>query len=608
MAIHGIDTPEAYAAYLAENPLETDLLFKEVLIGVTGLFRDPPVWDYLAQVALPELLARRTPGEQLRAWSVGCSTGEEAYSLAIVFSEVVAKLPEAGAFALQIFASDVSPDAIAAGRAGRFPLTIRNEVSAERLAQFFTEHEDHYQIHPKLRGMVLFAQHDVALDPPFTRLDIIVCRNLLIYFTVELQRRLQPLFHFALRPGGLLLLGASETIGRFDHLFRPLDSKLRFFVREDTAPVGRMELLLRSYPPIHAPREPGMTGTEPPRPSSETLKTAADEVLLQVYAPAAVIVTAAGDIVYISGRTGRYLEPAAGKANWNIRVMARGSLREALRSALPEAVKRQETLHLHAIEVGASGDDLRVDVTVQPLAEPAVLRGMVMIVFRDLPDSPDPAEDEASAPPTQERLRHALEEIHRLRLEALTNRGALQSANEELQSSNEELQSTNEELQSTNEELTTSKEEMQSMNEELQTINGELQTKLDDLALAQSDMQNVLNSIEIAILFLDGELNVRRYTERASTVVSLRDSDIGRPLSDLTTSLQYPELHEDARETLRTLRPSEKQIASTDERWFLVRIMPYRRLDNLIDGVVITLFDITATKKLEAALRAARQD
>ena len=609
MAIYGIATTDEYAQFLADNPQETDLLFKELLIGVTSFFRDPPVWEQLAKFALPELLARRTPGDQLRAWSVGCSTGEEAYSLAIVFSEVVAELPESQSFTLQIFASDVSPDAIAAARSGRFPLTIRNNVSAERLSRFFTAHESHYQINQRIRDMVLFAQHDVVLDPPFTRLDIVVCRNLLIYFTSELQRRLQPLFHYALRPGGILMLGGSETTGRFSHLFKPLHSKLRLYIREDSAAVGRGDLLLTSYPPLaHAQQEPLMADLEVSKPVGDNLKAAADEVLLQVYAPAAVIVTATGDIVYISGRTGRYLEPAAGKANWNINVMARGGLRESLREALKVVATQSEPLHLHAIDVAApGGQGLRVDVTVQALYEPAALRGMVMVVFRDLPVSLDPPDEDAPPTASRDRLQNALEEIQRLRSEARTNRSELQVANEELKSSNEELQSTNEELQSTNEELTTSKEEMQSMNEELQTINGELQSKLDDLALAQSDMQNVLNSVEIAILFLDNDLNVRRYTDRASTVVNLRDSDIGRPLSDLTTSLQYPELHEDARETLRTLRPSEKQIPSSDERWFLVRIMPYRRLNNLIDGVVITLFDITATKNLEAALRQSSE-
>ncbi|MCC5887065.1 MAG: PAS domain-containing protein [Gammaproteobacteria bacterium] len=608
MAIHGINSADDYAAYLANNPQEIDLLFKELLIGVTSFFRDALVWEHLATVALPDFLARRTPGDPLRAWSVGCSTGEEAYSLAIVFTEVVEHLATAPPFTLQIFASDVSPDAIAAGRRGQFPLAIQQSMSEQRLSRFFTKHESHYQINSTIRDMVLFAQHDVVLDPPFTRLDLILCRNLLIYFTAELQRRLLPLFHYALRPDGLLLLGGSETTGRFGHLFQPLQSKLRIYQREGSAIVGQRELLTSHPLPKRVHEEAIMTPAVTSQAPGDNLKTAADDVLLQVYAPAAVVVTASGDIVYISGRTGRYLEPAAGKANWNIAAMARAGLREALEPALKQAAAGSEPLHLHGVDVTGPDGLLRLDVTVQALQEPAALHGLIMIVFREISLNLDPAAGGALVPAERERLRNALDEIHRLREEAQASRSALQSANEQLQSTNEELQSTNEELQSANEELTTSKEEMQSMNEELQTINGELQTKLDDLALAQSDMQNVLNSVEIAILFLDNELNVRRYTDRASTVVSLRDSDVGRPLSDLTTSLQYPTLTEDARATLRTLRPTEKQIPSNDDRWFSIRIMPYRRLNNLIDGVVITMFDITATKKLEAALRQSAED
>lgn len=608
MAIHGIGTVEEYAKYLARSDQETDLLFKELLIGVTNFFRDPPVWNHLATAALPELLARRKPGEKLRAWSVGCSTGEEAYSLAILFSELVGNAPDAESFTLQIFASDVSPDAIAAGRRGQFPRSINQHVSAERLSKFFTAHENYYQIDQSIRDMVLFAQHDVVIDPPFTRLDIILCRNLLIYFTTELQRRLQPLFHYALRPGGLLILGGSETTGRFGHLFKPLHSKLRLYQREDSETVHRSDLLLKPDPSKRRLQDQtDMTSPQAPKPQADDLKAAADDVLLQVYAPAAVIVTATGDIVYISGRTGRYLEPAAGKANWNVHAMARGGLRDALGAALKQAQLGSEALHLHNIDVGGVELTFRVDVTLQAFREPAALRGMTMIVFRDHPLSTRSVADPTPVLADEEHLQNAFDEIQRLREETRTSRGALQSANEELQTTNEELQSTNEELQSTNEELTTSKEEMQSMNEELQTINGELQTKLDDLALAHSDMQNLLNSVEIAILFLDNDLNVRRYTDRASSVINIRETDIGRPLSDLTTSLDYPSLHQDAHETLRTLRPSEKQITSADDRWFSVRIMPYRRLNDLIDGVVITLFDITATKNLEAALRQSSE-
>ncbi len=600
MVIYGIPSLALYADLLERNVQEVDLLFKELLIGVTSFFRDPAVWEHLAQTALPELLRRRTTEPSLRAWVIGCSTGEEAYSLAMIFSEVVERLPQPHEFTLQIFASDLSPDAIASARRGIYPRGISAQVSPDRLTRFFSAHESHYQVNPGIRGMVLFAQHDVVLDPPFTKLDLIACRNLLIYFGPQLQRKLLPLLHYSLRRGGLLLLGGAETVGPFHSLFAPIESRQRLYRRQDQIPIGA-NFLLNSFPPLSSKSKEHRVSPPNDRPPlADNLQTAADHVLLQVYAPAAVVLNGDGDIVYISGHTGKYLEPAAGKASWNIFAMAREGLRGPLVGALKHAATRSEPLHLHHVEVATPAGVQLVDVTVQAFHEPAALRGMTMIVFRDLALAPTGGRRRkpkgAGAVRQAAELQQYRDEVESLREEARASR-------EELQSANEELQSTNEELQSTNEELMTSKEEMQSMNEELQTINAELHTKLDDLALAQSDMQNVLNSIEIAILFLDQNLNVRRYTDRAATIINLRERDIGRPLSELTTRLRYPDLLDDARKTLRTLAFSEKQILADDGRWFSVRIMPYRRLDNVIDGVVITLVDITETKKLEAALR-----
>lgn len=590
MAIHDIASVQGYAEYLAHNAQETDLLFKELLIGVTSFFRDAPVWDHLSETAVPELLARARESKHLRIWSVGCSTGEEAYTLAMVFCEALERLPQPHALSVQIFASDISPDAIAVARRGRYPLSIEQHVSATRLSRFFETHQSYYEITKPIRDMVLFAQHDVVLDPPFTRLDLIVCRNLLIYFAPELQRKLIPLFHYALRSGGLLVLGSSETVGRYTHLFAPTQSRLRLYGRQDDGATRGVDVLLKSFPPLsRASKELPMPMPPASSPPADRLQQAADEILLNSYAPAAVVINREGDIVYISGRTGKYLEPAAGKANWSIHAMARDGLRQPLSDALKSLPEAREPIQLHGVRVQSAVGVQIVDVTVQAFHEPAVLRGMAMVVFRDAGPGRSKRRSKAEPETSHEaELRHYRDEAESLREEARASR-------EELQSSNEELQSTNEELQSANEELTTSKEEMQSMNEELQTINSELQTKLDDLALAQSDMKNVLNSIEIAILFLDQRLNVRRYTDRAAKLINLRESDIGRPLSDLTSSLQYPGLHEDALETLRTLHSSEKRILTDDGRKFQVRIMPYRRIDNLIDGVVITLLDLGKT-------------
>lgn len=554
-------------------------MFKEVLIGVTRFFRDTAVWQHLAETTLAELLARDSGESHLRAWVVSCSTGEEAYSLAMIFTEALEKLPQPHDFTLQIFASDLSPDAIATARRGYYPAEISSSVSAERLARFFSPRNKGYQINSDIRNLVLFAQQDVVLDPPFTRLDLISCRNLLIYFDPSLQRKLIPLFHYSLRDGGVLLLGSSETIGRYTQLFAPIESKLRLYQRQNKVQSDTTRLPVKSFPPLsRISKELPVPPSYSPPPTTDNLQTAADQVLLQVYAPAAVVVNDEGDIVYISGRTGKYLEPAAGKANWNFHAMVREGLRTPIGSALRQIGDQSEPLQLQTLQVQLPGGGTqRVDVTVQALREPTALRGMKMIVFRDIA-SPQ------SDPKNKNQSKTATQQIHTA-----------------------ELQQCQDEIQALREENRASREELQSANEELQTINSEIQTKLDDLALAQSDMRNLLNSIEIAILFLDQNLNLRRFTDRASKIISIREGDIGRPLSDLTTTLQYPELNDDARNTLNTLAFSEKQITTTDNRWFTVRIMPYCRLDNVIDGVVITLLDITATKTLERSLRDGLQ-
>jgi two-component system CheB/CheR fusion protein len=610
MAIHAIPTLAEYADFLQHNTQEVDLLFKEVLIGVTSFFRDAAVWEHLAAEVVPELLARRSEEHSLRAWVIGCSSGEEAYSLAMVFTEAMQRLATAHEISLQIFASDLSPDAISVARRGHYPLSIRRDISQDRLARFFSAHETHYQINQDIRDMVLFAQHDVLLDPPFTRLDLLACRNLMIYLDARLQRRLVPLFHYSLRTGGVLLLGTSETVGRFNLLFTPINSKLRTYLREDYATAVGLDFPVHSRRPRPAAsKEISMSPSTTPSPAiTRGLQQAADQVLLQVYSPAAVVVSSEGDIVYISGRTGKYLEPAAGKANWNFYAMVREGLRARLGEALHQAATQKEAVILRGLTVQTPGGEIQtVDVTVQALQDSAALKDMFMVVFRDVAPAPVPARRGRGKSQSAELQQH-LDEIHALREQNRTTRDELQSTNEELQATNEELQSANEELQSTNEEMSTSKEEMQSMNEELQTINAELQTKLDDLALAQNDLSNILNSVDIAILFLDRGLNVRRYTDRATKIINLRESDVGRPLSDLTTLLEYPGLHDDASETLRTLATCEKEIHTSDKRWFSVRIIPYRRLDNVIDGVVLTLVDISASKALESSLRADAKD
>jgi two-component system CheB/CheR fusion protein len=484
-----------------------------------------------------------------------------------------------------------------------YPAKSIESLSAARQARYFKAQDRGFLIDKAIRDMVLFAQHDVIMDPPFTRLDLLSCRNVLIYFDATLQRRLMPLFHYSLRSGGVLVLGGSETVGRPQSLFAPLSQKSRIYLRSDHAtrfgvmdfPVNR-HTLARS----HA-MEPTLTT---PAINLPNLQTLADQVLLQSFAPPAVLVNEGGDIIYVSGRTGKYLEPAAGKANWNIHVMARPGLRTQLSVALRQALREGQPIELRGLKADVDARHT-CHVTVQPVQEPKALAGMVMVVFRDEPELIEPSylsakgrdsHDMALDAAVVKELSHAREEIAALRQE-------MQISNEALQVANESLQSTNEELQSANEELMTSKEEAQSMNEELQTINGELQIKLDDLGLAQSDMQNLLNSTDIATLFLDKALNVRRFTQQATKIFHLRDGDIGRPLTDLTTTLSYRDLLHDAQETLRTFVPSEKQVETTDGRWLSVRIMPYRTLLNMVEGAVITFVDITVAKELESRLR-----
>ena len=603
MGIHQIAKMAGYVRYLQENSQELDLLFKELLIGVTNFFRDPAAWDQLRDQALPALFANRPSGQTLRAWVPGCSTGEEAYSLAMVFREAAEKIKPVGRLTLQIFATDLDRDAIEKARQGFFPANIAADVSAARLKRFFNKEDNGYRVRKEIREMVIFAPQNLIMDPPFTKLDILSCRNLLIYLTPVVQKKLIPLFHYSLTPGGLLFQGSAETIGDGTALFSPLSGKSRLFRRTESVvrpthialPIAFRAGLATSGAEAHA--------TAPKAP--ESLQTLADQLVLHNYAPPAVLTNDEGDIFYVSGRTGKYLEPAAGKANWNLFAMAREGLRYELAGAFKEALRKKETIALAGLTVGTNGGTQHVNVSVRRIDEAGPLQGLVMIVFTDVPAPVSSvAPDRAPKPHARSpRVVELEQELTRLRGEARAAHEEMQSSQEEFRSANEELQSTNEELQSTNEELTTSKEEMQSMNEELQTVNTELQAKVDLLSQASNDMKNLLDSTDIATLFLDKDLKVRRFTPQATKIIKLIATDAGRPITDLATELRYPELTADAREVLRKLTAVEKSIGAVDGRWFTVRIMPYRTLDDRIDGVVITFTNITVSKTLEAKMR-----
>jgi two-component system CheB/CheR fusion protein len=602
MGIHQIDRIAVYLRYLQENTQEVELLFKELLIGVTSFFRDPTAWEQLQEEVLPDLLAARPAGGTLRAWSAGCSTGEEAYSLAIAFREALEQVDPAKNFKLQVFATDLDRDAIDKARQGFYPANIVADVSGARLGRFFIKEGNGYRVGKEIRAMVTFATQNLIMDPPFTKLDILICRNLLIYLTPELQKRVLPLFHYSLNPDGILFLGSAETISTFTDLFGSLNIKSRLFRRRES--VLRAEPL--AFPATFTAVTPGAHKELMMPKSVVNLQSLADQLILQHFSPPAVLTNDKGDILYISGRTGKYLEPAAGKANWNIFAMAREELRFDLGNAFQKALLQKEAMIVTGLKVTEGAGIRNVDITVQMLAEPEALRGMVMIVFNNVAAPLEKTAPGRSRPTAagNARIIELEQELQHLRETLQTTREEMQSSQEELKSTNEELQSTNEELQSTNEELTTSREEMQSLNEELQTVNAEQLSKMDDLARVNDDMRNLLNSTEIVTVFLDGKLHIRRFTSGADKLFKLIPGDVGRPLSDIAGDLIYPEMTEVAREVLRTLVFSEKQIASTDGRWFLVRIMPYRTMEDVIAGVVITFAEITAAKMLESELRA----
>ncbi|MFZ4702946.1 MAG: chemotaxis protein CheB, partial [Candidatus Methylumidiphilus sp.] len=382
MGLHQIDILAHYVLYLRENPQELDLLFKELLIGVTRFFRDPAVWDFLKTDVLPALLAENPTGKALRAWIPACSTGEEAYSLAIVFNEVLAQSQPKHRFTLQVFATDLDQDAIDQARLGFYPATIANDVSAERLARFFTAEAQGYRVNKEIREKVIFAPQNVIMDPPFTKLDLLCCRNLMIYLGPELQQKLVPLFHYSLNPGGILLLGSAETISGFTHLFHAIDNPLRLYRRmEHPLQAGAIDFPAKHFS-ITTLEQAVNTKTNP------NLQTLADQLLLQHFSPAAVLVNADGDILYISGRTGKYLEPAAGKANWNIYAMAREGLGHGLANALHKAQHQTEAVHLTGLVIGTNGGTQTVDLTVQAIAKPDALSGLLIVVFTDVATPP----------------------------------------------------------------------------------------------------------------------------------------------------------------------------------------------------------------------------
>jgi two-component system CheB/CheR fusion protein len=597
--IHKLGIAE-YTRYLQEKPQEVDLLVRELLIGVTGFFRDPEAFKMLKTKYLPALIKEKEKGSTIRVWVAGCSTGEEAYSIAIVLRELLDRPGFRRNYRVQIFATDIGRSAIEKARSGVFSAGIAADVSPERLRKYFTKLEGGYRINKEVREMIIFSIQNVITDPPFTRLDLISCRNLLIYFTSEVQKKVLSLFFQAMNPSGLLFLGSSETVGNFSNLFPMLDAKWKIHRKKGGAlPAAMRNIHLQ---PAAAPPTPQAAEPAPPErePSIPELVRAA---LLEEFTPSAVVVDAAGEILYTSGRTGKYLEPPVGKTNWNILAMAREGLSFEIRSAIGNASALMESVVVKGVAVKVNGGQQRIDLTVKPLksghSEP------LMVVFRDI----EAVEKISTEPQTKKSARFSeLErELRRAKEHLNSSMEEMRRSQEESRSSSEELQSANEELQSTNEELISSKEEMQSLNEELMTLNSELQTKVDALLQAENDMKNLLNSTEVASVFLDINLQIRRFTPRATKLFKLIPGDVGRPITDISTNLKYERIAEDSRRVLDTLGTKELQLETREGDWYLMRILPYRTVDNVIQGIVITLADVTPLKRLEESLDDARR-
>lgn len=608
MGIHKIEKISQYIRYLQENPKEIDTLYKELLIGVTNYFRDPAVWEYLKEKVFPWFFEKLPNRYVIRAWVPACSTGEEAFTLAMVFREALDLYKQGDkTFKLQIFATDLDADAINKARKGFFQAGIAADISPERLRRFFTRTEEGFCIKSEIREMVVFAQQNLIKDPPFTKLDLLSCRNLLIYLEPELQKSLLSLFHYSLNPGGVLVLGSSESCGDSRILFNSIDTKLRIYRRLISA--------ARGIRPAEFPASALNIKTDPIKKNinvktTDNMETLADQLLLQRYAPPSILVNTEGDILYITGRTGNYLEPSSGKANMNIFAMARPGLRNELPIIFHKAIQNYQRVVQRNIEIRDDDRSFYVDLAVQKIEKPEALRDLLIVVFYEVPGVPEKGcskprsrkylpEGSNGDPRQNDELKA---ELQRLKEEMQSTFEIMQTSQEELRSANEELQSTNEELQSTNEELTTSKEEMQSLNEELQTVNMELQSKVDEFTMVNNDMLNLLNSTDIATLFLDKELRIRRFTKQTTKIFKFIQSDIGRFFTDQVSDLIYPEILNDVKEVLRTLILIEKDVATKDGRWFSVRIMPYRTTDDRIDGLVITFSDITKAKDLEVEL------
>ncbi len=596
MALKGLESPADYLEHLREDPEELHNLYQDFLIRVTQFFRDPEAFEALKEKVFPVIVKGRPTTAPIRIWVAGCATGEEAYSLAIVLLEFLEGHPET--FPIKILATDLNEVALEKARSGIYLDNIEIDVSPERLRRYFVRSEGHYQISKSIRELCVFSRHNMASDPPFSKLDLISCRNVLIYMDNSLQRRVLPILHYALNPDGFLFLGSSENVGTYGDLFTTVDTKNRIFVRKPGASTVPLEV--ESYTGAEGPFRPAGREEGVPVWSALDVQREADRIVLTRYAPVGVVVDEAMTVLQFRGRTAPYLEPAPGLATLDLFRMLREGLLAEVRAALTQARAENSAVTREGVRITEASEVRAVRLEVIPFRVPPAGVRFFLVLFQDqaeagaVPAAPAP---EARPSSGEQQVLQLQQEIGALREYLQTVIEEQESTNEELKSANEEILSANEELQSTNEELQTAKEEAQSANEELATVNEELRHRNAELARANNDLLNVLSGVNIPIVMVGRDLRVRRFTPLAEKLLNLIPTDTGRPISDIKPNLQVHDLSKLITTVIDTLMPHESEVQDTGGRWYSLRIRPYVTMDNVIDGASIVLLDIDSIKR-----------
>jgi PAS domain S-box-containing protein len=596
--IHNLPDLPSYVAYMHQNPDETHALLKDLLISVTNFFRDKKAFEIIETDILPILLKNKTAENQLRIWVAGCATGEEAYSLAILCAEKTSGSIDAPK--IQIFATDIDEAAIATAREGLYTINDLADVSQERLRRFFIKEGDEYRIRREVRETIMFANHNFLKDPPFSHLDLISCRNVMIYLNNVAQERVTETFHFALNPGGFLFLGSSESVDGATDLYACYNRENHIFQSRQATP--RAYPIPESVPNFHIDKQAVAISQQQESKILERISFGdLHQQLLEQYAPPSLVVNEEYDVVHLSERVGKYLQISGGEPSENVLKLARPELRLELRSALYQATQRQSAVEARGLKMNLDGHEETINIHVRPVLRAGdTARGFILVLFEPSTNS---ADQEILLTSDEPVARHLEEELMRLKAQLRSSSEQHEFQAEELKASNEELQAMNEELRSAAEELETSKEELQSINEELRTVNQELKVKIEEATLTANNLQNLINSTDIGTIFLDRSFRVALFTPAVRDIFNLIPADYGRPLSDITHKLEYHDFLHDAEAVLDKLTAVEKEVSTTEKKVFLMRISPYRTTEDRINGVVITFVDITARKEAEQQLQ-----